>query len=318
MSAAARTAALKAAFRGADASVSVYGADVRLSVLRCSQTVADAARRWAWSASDEPGTARRWGTHAAHALLYSTFLSGEERVIARCGGAYVEVIAVGEVRGFVGGAGAGALSAADALHVEKVIYNAAVPHVSSVPSVGDAHVDWQRFYSSSEQVPTFSVVEVDAAVGGFGGGGSEGQLLAPPPFVGGLIVQALPPREGADGARGAEGVARVRALWESGELPPLDSIAGAREGPVEFLRHVAGAAALTLPSDDAAVARRRVGFYCRCTTAGFAARLGALGTETLVEMRDDGGCALTCEMCNEPHHVSADVLDALVTAQVTA
>ena len=309
------TAALKAAFRGADASVCVFGADVRLSVLRCSQTVADAARRWAWSASDEPATARRWGAHAAHALLYSTFLSGEERVIARCGGAYVEVIAVGEVRGFVGGAGAGALSVADALHVEKVIYNSAVPHVSSVPSVGDAHVDWQRFYSSSEQVQTFSAVEVNAAVGS---GGAEEQVLAPPPFVGGLIVQALPPSEGADGARGAEGVARVRELWENGELPPLESIAGTREGPADFLRHVAGAAALAIPSDAAAAARRRVGFYCRCTTAGFAERLGALETETLVEMRDEGGCALTCEMCNEPHHVSADALDALITAQVTA
>lgn len=314
-----KASALKAAFRAADASVSVFGAGVRLSAIRCSNAVADAARRWEWQS--DALTARRWGAHAAHALLYSSFLAGEERVIVECGGVYVEAIAVGELRGFVGLDAAASAGTPGVLRVEKIIYNSAAPHVSAVPSSGDVDADWERFYATSEQVATFGCVEVGDAVGALAPPIDSGELA---PFVGGLIVQALPGMAGEVHDGGADSVARVRELWTSGALDPLASMAGELGGPEAFLRRVADAAAIELPAVEAeaeaassgggggALARRPLGFFCRCTKAGFAQKLGTLPNAELNELREEGGCELRCQFCNGAHAITVDDLTGLL------
>ena len=208
-------------------------AGLRISAVRTGRLAEDAARRWGW----DVGLGERWGSHAAYSLMYASFLRGEERVKASLatgdGALFTECIAVGEVRGYASAHAPPASDDADGgdagtLTVERVLYGFSQPHTSTLPASGDLQRAWQTFYDSSEQVPSFCVVETARDdTGGM--------------FVGGITVQAIAAAggepaaasevkgtEGRELVQGAAAVGRVRELWEGGHLP--DMAATFREG----------------------------------------------------------------------------------------
>ena len=200
-------------------------AGVRISAVRTGRLAEDAARRWGW----KEGIDERWGSHAAYSLMYASFLRGEERVKASLtvgdSALFTECIAVGEVRGYAesrtppaddaDGADAGTLA------VERVLYGLSQPHTSTLPASGDLRRDWQTFYDSSEQVPSFCVVETarDDAGGVFVGGVTVQAIAA----AGGkpAPMSEVKSTEGGGLMQGAAAVGRVRELWEGGHLPDM-------------------------------------------------------------------------------------------------
>ena len=285
--------------------------DVRITVVRCSQLALDAQRRWGWQ---DPQLAAQWGAHAAYTNMYSTLLQPGERIKATLQqpgrDLFAEAISVGEVRGFVtteGPAGdavavAGGSEQPLLLSLDRIRYGAREAHTTAVPACNDMRSTWQRIFDDSEQISTFTCVEMS------GEGDrcpTEGGL-----FIGGLQIQALPPADAATNANavnfGAEIVDAKRQAWKSNELPRMSSLMGVgQDSPEEYLRAITASSfdriglrfgssrSESLGGMSGTVAAiqyvadlqvRPLDFHCRCSKDGFVQRLSVLDTSELREV----------------------------------
>jgi redox-regulated HSP33 family molecular chaperone len=312
-----------------------FTSSLRLAI--CDATVAAEAGRQRWRIED-PLAAALYAKALVSSVLLSAFLKGEERSILHivCSAAdapvrelYAECLQLGEVRGYAAGVALGRGGAAPdwdgrlsagSFNVTRVLYGAAAPVRSSVAiTEGDVEAELRSFWVLSEQ--RGAQVALDARADG-----RTGALL----FAGGVLVEALAagggrgaatsgPEEGGFPAGGASAPPpRLADLLAGGE--PLAAAAAAyapefRDAPV-----LSGAGAEMRPG---ALQRVPLDFFCRCSAAGFLAKLlRAASAELLDKMaaEEEGGVAakLECNFCNAVYAFSAAQLnDARKTAALS-
>ena len=82
---------------------------------------------------------------------------------------------------------------------------------------------------------------------------------------------------------------------------------GLSADPKELGQASGGSAALL-----SAKARRPIEFFCRCSRGGFVERLSSLPQQDLTELRDEGGCELTCHFCNSAYEISVEDIASLI------
>ena len=138
----------------------------------------------------------------------------------------------------------------------------------------------ERYFESSEQLPTAIVLAADANA------------------AAGLLLQKLP----APGAQGESAGAETQELWE--EAVALLATLGSEEllalAPEELLRRLFGAHNLRLFDTEP------VRFACRCSRDRVAGMLRGLGeSEVQSILAEQGAVTVTCEFCQKPYRFDA-------------
>lgn len=164
------------------------------------------------------------------------------------------------------------------MQVEKILYGATRPYVTSVTALGDAETDFQTFYEISEQIPTR--VRIDHTISG------ENQL-----HCCGLTVQKMP-----------ESALHDR-VYDLGDLrfDDLPFSAVDLKNHQEMFAYI-DALIPYANLNEAKLRKIPLDFYCRCSKRNFANRLGSLGANHLNDILQDCGesrLELTCHFCNE-------------------
>lgn len=269
--------------------------DFRIAVVRCSDATRTAMARWGWDAS----TAGLWGQAAVASTLYSSFLKGEERVVAEVFDTdnkmklITEVISIGEIRGCVKVCGPDDVGQGkDALVVSKVLFNQASPYTSRVSAVGGVQAKWQAFYDQSEQVPTYLVLQAQVD--------EDGSV-----FCGGVLIQALPPPSpdvATDPEEAALAIAEMQRRAASLDLRDIFATKGMRQyvseltaQPLDSLKQLS-----CVPLD----------FLCRCSKQDFLDMLRMLPRQELEQMvQERTEQRLTCHFCNQRYAVTTADLE---------
>lgn len=276
---------------------------VRISVINNTTSVAEARRRH--NLSDV--ATRLVGRTMAAAAMLAGWQYGEERIILTLQGngpldsITAEAIRTGEVRayttnpklqmpvntplGFALGYGS--------LKVSKILYNHAKPYNSTTPlAKADVASDLEQYYRLSEQIPAH--VDLETHIN------HKGEVT----FSGGLIIEALPPRETSQSnAKFVEPyIERLR------HLPPMSVLFGE---DLKSLREVLDKLAPGEFAEDT-VEKLVTDFHCRCSKDKFKKNLITLGPDGLKQFFQLAGeeKALTCQFCATTYFLTeADMTD---------
>lgn len=262
----------------------------RLALVNASASLASAQHRWHWTS---PMAIESWGNYMAGTVLYGSFNKGEERVktmiqYPRKSGldqACIEAMAAGEVRGYLqlsGHENHDQVESDGLMKVEKILYGQRSPYETTISATGDARLDWNTFYRTSEQIETF----VDLTTRS----GPKGSNR----FCGGLVLQKLPSDED-DASAGNEYQTMldlVKHISISAHLSEL--------GTLGYLREVL-TDAVALPENTTVTP---LDFYCRCSKEKFSDRLQLFSSEEKEAMRKENPVVeATCAFCNETYQL---------------
>lgn len=234
------------------------------------------------------------------ATMMSAFLKGEERIIIEAKGdgpikrVYGEALQVGETRGFVEFADDASekpiVNIADALgngvlKISKILFNKPEAVTGTVELVkGDIATDLANYFTSSEQIPTAVILDVD-----FDDNGLIKQS-------GGIMVQALP------------GASEEKILEVYSSLQKIDSLTKYYNDDLnakDLLKEV-----LNFPHKE--VNSAIVDFFCRCTKEGFMGKLLTLGSEEISQMQKEAHNELVCVYCNNKYELGTEDFDILI------
>jgi len=197
------------------------------------------------------------GRALSSASLLSSFLKGEERIIIELEGngpiskVFAEALQIGEVRGYVNYdknynydtiESISDLIGTGVLKVSKVLYNKREPIMGIVPLIkGDVSSDITEYFSSSEQIPSIVILDVDF---------DETGIISQ---SGGLIVQAMP------------GFTTESLKIIYNKLMNISKLTKYFEDaltPLEVMKQV-------LPFNFDLISSSQVDFFCRCSKEAF-------------------------------------------------
>ncbi len=234
------------------------------------------------------------------ALMMSSFLKGEERVVVEADGSglirkiFAEALQLGETRGFVEinnefadkkindiseALGAGTL------RISKILYHKAEPIQGIVPLVrGDIADDLVYYFAQSEQIPAAVVLDTDFD--------SHGLVE----HAGGLIIQAMP---GYDKKQLQELFIMLNSLYS------LTDYFARGLNPLETLREI-------LPFEFDVVNSIQVDFFCRCSKESFISKLLTLGPDEIKSMKKNSQNELVCKYCNKHYYLENKDFDKLL------
>lgn len=277
---------------------------VRISVINNTTSVAEARRRHGLSDI----ATRMVGRAMAAASMLAGWQYGEERINLNFTGngpldqINVEAIRTGEVRAFTTNpklivpinTPMGFALGHGNLKVSKILYNQAKPYHSVVPlAKADISSDIMQYYKLSEQIPAH--VEVETHVN------HKGEVT----FSGGLIIEALPPKElGQSNAKYVEPY--INRLLH---LPPLSILFGE---DLNSLRQVLDKVAPGEFAEDT-VEKMVTDFHCRCSKDKFKKNLMTLGPDGLRQFFQMAGEEknLRCHYCNTTYFLTDADMDQL-------
>ena len=242
----------------------------------------------------------------AGAVLTSSFLKGEERIILQFQGdgaiseIYAEAMNIGEARGYVhhsreidtenissmrDAVGVGLLT------LTKILYDKNEPVVGIVPiTKGDISSDLVYYFTQSEQIPTAIILDVSLTDNG---------LIE---HSGGIIIQALP---GAD----EEMLKKLEEILLNNQN--LCDRFREDKMPDEILMDI-------LPFDFDIISTSLTDFFCRCTKDLFKKRLLTLGVSNLKDVREKGQNEIVCRFCNSHYTIEdIDFEELILTSQAS-
>lgn len=296
----ASTQELKKMYRTRDVVMRGYSEDghFRVAIAQSSKLALEAQTRH--EVSPEGGVLLARALTAA--VLMSSFLKGEERVLVEAQGAgpikriYAEAAQVGEVRGYVEepkasidfsapGASLSDLLGIGVLKVTRILYQHYEPTVGIVElAKGDISTDLAYYLSQSEQIP--SAVRLDVGVD------SEGRIES----CAGIIVQAMP------GAPQKE-IQSVHEALTSMEAP--NKLVAMGYMPVDIAKMV-------LPFPMKEIETTPVDFFCRCSIDRFKDSLVSLGEAEIADMQAMKQNELVCRYCNEHYFLGESDFEELL------
>jgi molecular chaperone Hsp33 len=232
------------------------------------------------------------GKTMASAVLLSSFLKGEERVIVQVEGSgnvrtlFAEALQVGEVRGYatinqhvtmpqtlseVLGKGF--------FKVSKVLYDKSDTVTGIISLVkGDISSELASYFEQSEQI----VTSVNL--------GTTINDNAEIEHCGGIIVQAMP------GASISEIVEVQRSIED---LPSIEELLDDGYSPEEILKQA-------MPFEIDIVNNTPVDFFCRCSLKKFMDNLIALGKTEIESMKNEQQHELICQYCNSKYYLAEE------------
>jgi molecular chaperone Hsp33 len=270
---------------------------VRISVINNTGTVAEAKRRHKLS-----DVATKFvGRAMAAASMLAGWQYGEERIILTFNGngpldtVTAEAIRTGEVRAYTTnpklilpvGTPLGFALGYGSLKVSKILYNHAKPYMSAVPlAKADIASDIEQYYRLSEQIPAH--VELETHLN------HHGDVI----FSGGLIIEALPPKQmGDSNAKFVEPyIERLR------HLPPLSVLFGEDIHSLHQVLHKVAPGEFA----ESDVEKIVTDFHCRCSKDKFKKNLVTLGPDGLKQFFQLAGeeKTLTCHYCNTTYFLT--------------
>lgn len=234
------------------------------------------------------------------ALMMSSFLKGEERVVVEADGSgpikkvFAEALQLGETRGFVelndefSGKKINDISeilGAGTLRVSKVLYHKAEPIQGIVPLVkGDIADDLVYYFAQSEQIPAAVVLDTEFD--------NDGLIE----HAGGMIIQAMP---GYDKKQLQELFIMLNSLNSITEYFARGL------NPLETLKEI-------LPFEFDLVNSIQVDFYCRCSKESFMSKLLTLGPDEIKGMKEHSQNELVCKYCNKHYYLENEDFDKLL------
>ena len=240
----------------------------------------------------DPVSSYLFGKTMASAVLLSSFLKGEERVIVQVDGSgsvrtlFAEALQVGEVRGYavlnqnapipetlseVLGKGF--------FKVSKVLYDKSDTVTGIISLVkGDISSELASYFEQSEQIVTS--VNLGATIN------DKAEIE----HCGGIIVQAMP------GASISDIVAVQRSIED---LPSIEELLDDGYSPEEILKQA-------IPFEIDIVNNTPVDFLCRCSLEKFMDNLLVLGKTEIESMKNEQQYELICKYCNSKYYLSEE------------
>lgn len=235
------------------------------------------------------------------ASLLASFLMGEERVIIELEGKgpiskiFAEALQLGEVRGYVNFdknfdfesiESMSDLLGIGVLKVSRIMYNKREPVIGIVPLInGDVTSDIAEYFSNSEQIPSFVILDV-----AFDETGIIRQSA-------GLIVQAMPGYTNED----------LKVLYD--KLLKVDKLTDYFENgatPLEVMKSI-------LPFEFKLISSSQVDFFCRCSKESFMDKLATLNLKDIEEMYKSGENELICQYCNSHYYLEKEDFSKMIT-----
>jgi len=241
------------------------------------------------------------GRALSAASLMSSFLKGEERIIIELEGSgpvskvFAEALQIGELRGYVNYDKSfdydslnsiSDLLGLGVMKVTKVVYNKREPITGVVPLMkGDVSSDITEYFSSSEQIPSFVILDIS-----FDDTGIINQS-------GGLIVQALP----------GYTIDSLKAIYN--KLMTINKLTDYFESgmtPLEVMKTV-------LPFSFDLISSSQVDFFCRCSKESFMDKLTTLNLIDVEEMYENKENELVCQYCNSHYYLEDEDFIKIIT-----
>lgn len=218
-----------------------------------------------------------WGKYMCGSMMASSFYKSEERIqmtlnTKHIEQLYVETNSLGEVRGYCHGIANGEKDVG-IMQVKKILYGKHQPFESTVPAIGDANEDWNEYFASSDQIPTFALMQANDE------------------FCGGMLIQKMP----ASATNSSEDISMNELEHKSKDA--LDVMRS--EGTLGTLNQLISPYEKTL--DDCKVLP--VDFFCRCSQDALQRWYHQLPVEEQSSIQKQGELTSTCGYCNATYEL---------------